>query len=123
MSALDICQWIQDTQIGTAIRESTCVYPIVLAIHVLALGASVGTLLWVDVRLLGLTTRAPRVSHVDKQLAPWMAGGFSVMFLTGGLLFWSIAAQCYGNVYFRIKVTALLLVALTALVYHPLTES
>jgi hypothetical protein len=123
MSVLELCQWIQDTQIGTAIRESIWVYPIVLAVHVLALGASVGTVLWFDLRLLGLAMRSQRVSDVYKQLAPWMACGFSVMFLTGGLLFWAIAAKCYGNLHFRIKVAALLLLALNALIFHTLTQS
>jgi hypothetical protein len=123
MSAFEICQWIQDSQIGTAIRESTWVYPIVLAVHVLALGASVGTILWFDLRLLGLTMRSQPVSAVYRQVAPWMAGGFAIMFLTGGLLFWALAARCYGNVYFRIKVAALVLLAVNALVYHTLTQS
>src|SRR5205809_189903 len=122
MSLLEVCQWIQDTQVGTAIRESTWMYPNILAVHVLALGASVGTLLWFDLRLLGLTMRSQRISEVYRQLMPWMFGGFFVMFVTGGLLFWALAAKCYGNIYFQIKVGALLLAGINALIYHWMTE-
>jgi hypothetical protein len=122
MSLFEMCQWIQDTQVGTAIRESILVYPIILAVHVLALTVSVGTLMWFDLRLLGLKMRSQRVTEVYRQLMPVMLGGFLVMFATGGLLFWALAAKCYGNIYFRIKLTALLFAAVNAGVYHLTTE-
>jgi hypothetical protein len=122
MSLLEVCQWIQDTQVGTAIRESILVYPIILSVHLLALSVSVGMLVWFDLRLLGIKMRAQLVSEVYRQLMPWMLGGFFVMFVTGGLLFWALAARCYGNVYFRAKMMALLLAGLNALIYHLLTE-
>jgi len=98
------------------------VYPIILAVHVLALTISVGTLVWFDLRLLGIKMRSQRVSEVYRQLMPVMLSGFFVMFTTGGLLFWALAAKCYGNVYFRIKLIALMLAAVNALVYHLTTE-
>jgi hypothetical protein len=78
--------------------------------------------MWFDLRLLGLTMRRQSISEVYKQLMPWMVGGFSVMFITGGLLFWALAAKCYGNIYFQIKVAAILLAGVNALVYHWMTE-
>ncbi len=39
---------------SAAIRESILVYPLILAVHVLALTVSVGTLMWFDLRLLGV---------------------------------------------------------------------
>jgi hypothetical protein len=122
MSLLEVCQWIQDTQVGTAIRESILVYPIILAVHVLALTVSVGTLMWFDLRLLGVKLRSQRVSEVYRGVMPAMLCGFLVMFTTGGLLFWALAAKCYGNVYFRIKLGALLLAGVNALIYHLRTE-
>jgi hypothetical protein len=122
MSLLEVCQWIQDTQVGTAIRESILVYPIILAVHVLALTVSVGILMWFDLRLLGVRLRSQRVSELYRGLMPAMLCGFVVMFATGGLLFWALAGKLYGNVYFRIKVAALLFAAVNALVYHRRTE-
>lgn len=122
MSLLELCQWIQDTQVGTTIHESIVIYPVVLAVHVLTLTVSVGTLVWFDLRLLGITMRSQPISEVYRQLMPWMLSGFSVMFLTGGLLFWALAAKLYGNVYFQIKLIALLLAGLNALMYHLMTE-
>jgi hypothetical protein len=122
MSLLELCQWIQATQVGSAIRESIWVYPLILAVHVLALTVSVGTLVWFDLRLLGIKMRTQPISQVYRQLMPWMLSGFFIMFLTGGFLFWALAGKLYGNVYFRIKVVALLMAGVNALIFHLMTE-
>ena len=53
---------------------------------------------------------------------PWMFTGFATMFITGVTLFAGFATAAYGNVYFRIKVAAMLLAAVNAFVYHRFTE-
>jgi hypothetical protein len=122
MSMLEVCQWISNTQVGTYIRESTWSFPIILGLHSLGLSLSVGTLFWFDLRLLGLIMRRQRVSVVYRQLMPWMISGFVLMFITGGLLFWSQAESVYDDVYFRIKMLLLPLTGVNALAYHLLTE-
>jgi hypothetical protein len=112
------CLWLQNTPWGTAIRESTLVFPIIETIHVLALSLSVGTVALFDLRLLGLSFRREPVSQVMSQIMPWSTAGFVVMFVTGGLLFWSQALKAYGSVYFRIKLVLLLLAGVNALVFQ-----
>ena len=107
---------------GTAIRESTWVFPIILAFHSLGLTLSVGTVLWLDLRLLGVKMRGLPVSEVYQQLKPWMLSGFAIMFISGMLLFSAQAARCYDNVYCRTKILLLIVPGLNALIYHMLTE-
>ncbi len=118
MSLPDLCQWLQNTSWGTAIRESTWVFPIVEGTHVLTLALSVGTLLIVDLRLAGVLMRREPVSRVSNQLMPWSVAGFIIMFITGALLFWSQAVKAYGSIFFRIKVLLLLLAGVNALVFE-----
>lgn len=118
MSLPDLCQWLQNTAWGTGIRESTWVFPIVEGTHVLALALSVGTLLIVDLRLMGVLMRREPVSQVSNQLMPWSAAGFTIMFITGALLFWSQAVKAYGSIFFRIKLLLLLLAGINALVFE-----
>lgn len=122
MSILEICQWISSTYVGTYIRESVWSFPIILGLHSLGLSLSVGTLFWFDLRLLGIIMRRQRVSEVYRHLMPWMISGFVLMFLTGGLLFWSQAEYVYEDVYFRIKMALLPLAGVNAVCYHLLTE-
>ena len=62
------------------------------------------------------------VSQVYRQLAPWSAVGFVTMFVTGSLLVTAFATRAYGNTAFRIKMVALVLAGINALLYHLLTE-
>ena len=68
---LDFCRWLQATAPGTALRESSLVFPVVEGTHLLALGASVGTLAISDLRLMGLVMTEEPVSDVLDQLLPW----------------------------------------------------
>jgi hypothetical protein len=118
-TAPEICQWLENTHFATALRQSLWVFPLVEGAHVLGLALSVGPLIWMDLRLLGWgALRNEPVSKISAWLLPWSAGGFALMFLTGGLLFCSQALDAYRSVYFRIKVTLLLLAGINALVYH-----
>ena len=118
MSLLSICQWIENTDISTSLRESTYVFPIVETTHVLGLSLSVGLLVVSDLRLVGVVMRRRPASEVSQQLAPWMLAGFAIMFASGVLLFWSQALKAYNSVFFRIKLCLLVLAAVNACVYH-----
>ena len=118
MSIAEVCQWLQDTSWGTGIRESIWVFPIIEGVHTLGIALSVGILLIVDLRLAGVLMRREPVSRISNQLMPWSLAGFVVMFLTGGLLFWSQAVKAWGSVFFRIKLTLLILAAINALIFE-----
>jgi hypothetical protein len=115
---LQWCQWLQDAPFGTAIRVSAYAYPLIEGSHVLGLALSVGTILWFDLRLLGVAMRRDRVSDVFNQLRPWMGAGFLLMIVTGTLLFSARAADAYASNYFRIKIGLLVLGALNVLIFH-----
>jgi hypothetical protein len=72
----------------------------------------------VDLRLLGVVLKREEVSEVVSQVLPLTWCGFVIMFVSGFLLFWSKAEQCYGNPAFRIKLVLLLLAGLNPLIFH-----
>ena len=118
MSLLDWCRWLQDTPLGAGIREGAYSYPIIEGSHVMGLALSVGTILWFDLRLLGVTMRRDTVSSVFNQVRPWMSLGFAIMLVTGALLFASRAVDAYESTYFRIKLGLLVLGALNIVIFH-----
>jgi len=115
---LAFCRWLQDSTFATALRESAVVYPLVQGSHVLSLALSVGTILWFDLRLLGVAMRKDSVSNVFAQVRPWMMLGFAVMFLTGALLFAARAVDAYESTYFRVKIALLVLGAVNIVLFH-----
>jgi hypothetical protein len=117
MTLLEICQMIQDTQIGTSMRESNY-YWMLNGTHVLGIAVSAGAIFWFDLRAMGLNMRDMRVSEVYRQINAWMTGGFVLMFISGALLFWARAADSDSNVYFRIKLVGLLLAGANAMYFN-----
>lgn len=118
MFLLEFCKMLDKSAIGTAIRESSLLFPAIEGVHVLALALSVGLILITDLRLIGVVLRKRPVSEVWEQIFPWMMAGFGVMFTTGFLLFWSHAMAAYNSTAFRVKLLLLILSAVNAAVYH-----
>jgi hypothetical protein len=118
MSLLEWCQWLQNSSLGTSIRESGYTYPLIEGTHVLGLALSVGTIMWFDLRLLGWRMRRETVSNVFNQVQPWMMIGFAIMFISGALLFSARAEDAYNSTYFRIKAGLLVLGALNIVIFH-----
>jgi hypothetical protein len=122
MTLPEILESLQSTTIATTIQESQYGFPLVVGVHILGLSLSVGTLVWVDLRLLGVAlTRSP-VSYVYRGLAPWFLFGFAMMLVSGTMLFTAYATAAYSNTYFRIKMSALALAAANALFFHAVTQ-
>jgi hypothetical protein len=116
----EICQWIYESSIGTGIRESALVFPLIEGVHLLGISLSVGLLCWLDLRLLGLVLAHEPISQVWKRVMPSAFAGFVLMFITGGLLFWAEAATAYNSVHFWIKMALILLAGVNA-AYFELT--
>src|SRR5581483_5694437 len=118
MDIASICKIIQDSDIGTSIRESTWTFPIVETTHVIGLSISVGLILVTDLRLTGAILRKRPFSELWAQLKTWFTAGFIIMFLTGFLLFWSSAFKAYESFFFRAKLVMLLLAGINALAFE-----
>jgi hypothetical protein len=112
------CQWLYDTKIGSGIRESVWVFPIIEGTHLLGIALSVGMLCWFDLRLVGLALRDQPVSKVWQQVMPIAFIGFALMFVTGLLLFWAEAITAYRSIHFWIKVALLILAGVNALSFE-----
>jgi len=71
-----------------------------------------------DMRLLGVLFKKKPVSQVASQFLPWVWTGFTVMVLTGLLLFCAEPVKCYNSPFFRVKVILIGLAGLNAFLFH-----
>jgi hypothetical protein len=110
--------WLQDLNFPTQIRESVWLFPTIETVHVFALVLVVGTIMTVDLRLLGLTNKERAFSEVAAEMLPWTWAAFAVAALAGMLMFSSKAVTYYGNLPFRLKMACLLLAGLNMLMFH-----
>ena len=111
-------EWLNETGGSVAIRESILFYPFVETTHVLSLALFLGMIAMLDLRLVGATLRTAPVSQVAGRLLPWAFAGFALMVVSGLLLFYSGPLRAYANIFFRIKMVAIALAGLNALVFH-----
>jgi hypothetical protein len=115
---LGFAQWLNDTHISTYLRESDWPFGLIETTHILGLGLSVGTILWLDLRLLGFTYRDVPIAEVSHGVEPWAIGGFSVMFVSGFLLVLAEPLKCAANWTFGLKMLGVLLAGVNVLYYH-----
>lgn len=119
---LKFCQWLGDTPWSVALHESLWAYPIVESVHVLTLCLFLGLAIVLDLRLLGVSfTRTP-TSHMSRRLLPFTVTGFTIMVISGLMLFYAIPVKTYLNIFFRIKVATLLMAGINVAVFHTTIE-
>jgi len=118
MSLLGFFEWLAQTPASVAMAGSIWAFPIVESIHVLTLCLFLGMATILDLRLLGLVMRDVPVSDVLSRLLPWTTAGFVLMVISGVLTFLNAPVRYYENIFFRIKIVALLLAGVNAWVFH-----
>jgi uncharacterized protein DUF6644 len=112
MTLLDWCRWIQNSSLLVAMRSSPWLFPMVATIHLFGLAIIGGSVLVVDLRLLGLGLRRQPVSRLARDAEPWLLRGLLVSVPTGVLLFMCFATKYYYLTFFWVKMASLLLVLL-----------
>ena len=67
---LVICQWLEQTAVGSSIRESLWLFPIIETVHIFGIILLVGATSILDLRLMGLTFRDEPVSKLASGFCP-----------------------------------------------------
>ncbi len=115
---LEFCHWCNGSFFGHGIRDSVWLFPFVEIFHLLALGLLGGTLLLLNLRLLGVRFRGEPTAVLARDVRPWMVGSIAVMLVSGFLLFSTEAVKMYGNRAFQFKMSCLLLAILFTFTIH-----
>jgi hypothetical protein len=119
MSSLDaVFRSLQNTAFAAGIRESTWLFPTIETVHVLAVTLMVGSVVMVDLRLVGLAYRDRTLTEFADEILPWTWLSFAVAVLTGGALFSSAAVKYAGNFDFRAKMVLLVLAGVNMAMFH-----
>ena len=104
---LSFFEWSETTLVGTTIRDSLWLFPVIEAFHLVAFAVLGGTILLVDLRLLGLVLKSQPVARLAADARPWQRGSLAVAILTGSLLFLSEPIKLYYNDPFWTKMSCL----------------
>lgn len=107
MDLLRLFEWCETTAIGVAVRDSLWLFPVIEAVHLLALSLLGGTILLVDLRLLGFGLRNQPTAQLARAAQPWLIGALAAMVATGVPMFLSEPIKCYYSPPFWYKMSFL----------------
>ncbi|NDV88878.1 DUF2214 domain-containing protein [Aurantimonas aggregata] len=99
----DLLAGLGATPLAAALRASLYAYPLVNAAHILSLAALFGSILALDLRLLGVAKALP-VQPLAVLLPRVAAGGLAMAVLTGALLFLVQPVDYAANRFFLAKI-------------------
>ena len=109
-------QSLEASPLAVALRTSLA-YPVLETLHILGLAAFFGSLLVVDLNLLGAIRRSDAAS-VAMHILPWSVAAFALAAMTGSVLFLARAGELASNPVFLTKMVLILLAGLNAVVLH-----
>ncbi len=93
--------------VGETIRHSAALIALLEIIHLIGLALLLGTILMVDLSLLGHGIGRHPVSRIARELSNWTMAGLAIMLVSGPLILSSEAVKCYSTPAFWIKMALL----------------
>lgn len=115
---LALAMWLDTHAWSTGLHESYYMYNWIETTHVLTLMVFLGMLAVIDLRMLGLALTGVPASTIARRLDIPMVLGFSIMVMTGLLLYYAIPVRTTQSIWFRIKVVLLIAAGINALLFR-----
>lgn len=106
--------WYGHTALAHRMSESAALIATAQIVHLVGMTLLIGTVMMVDLTLLGFGIKRHPVARVGSELAPWTAGGLAILLVSGPLNLSSEALKCFDATFFWIKMGLLVV----AIVFH-----
>lgn len=114
----DFIAYFEDSAVADAIRENDLLFPTIESVHVAAICLVVGSIMVLDLRLLGFASIERPVSRLLSAILPVTWSAFALAVTTGFLLFISNATKYLANGYFVAKMFLICAAGLNMIVFH-----
>ena len=108
-----LCRWLQENPMIALLNGTSWTAAALEIFHYFSMFILVGSMLIVDLRVLGLVGRQHGATQLADRLFPWIWGSLALNFLSGFFMFAGSATSYYGNdvFYDKMIVTILAIVA------------
>jgi hypothetical protein len=121
MSFTSIIDIIQSSALAEWMRTSVKAMPIVNSLHVLAAATVFGTILIVDLRLLGFPNTRRAFTRISDEMLRLTWTAFALALGTGGLMFAANAHTYVDNTAFQLKMLALIGAGVNMAIFQRIT--
>jgi len=118
---LGILQWLNDTPMAEAIRDSAWLFPAIETVHVVAIVFVVGSITRLDMRLMGLIQKHRPVTEISDEMLPYTWTSFVIAAIFGILLWTSKPIAYVGIAFFDVKMILMVLAGLNMLYFKFVT--
>ena len=110
---------LEASGLGVLMRESAVLYPLANITHIIGLVLFAGSIIFLDLRLLGFARSLP-AANVARALTPIMLFGFAIQIASGILLFTADARPLWANPVMQIKAALIAFGIVNALIFRTL---
>jgi hypothetical protein len=117
----EFISYFEDSGLADNIRENDLLFPLIESVHVVSICLVVGSILVVDLRLLGFASIDRSVSRVSSGILPLTWSAFAVAVASGLLLFISNATKYLENGYFVAKIFLICAAGLNMAIFHAIS--
>jgi hypothetical protein len=114
----ELSLWISETWLSLWIGSHFWAIPILQTLHILAIAAAFGSVVMINLRILGLVGRRSTMVQVSRRYLPWIWWGLLVLVVTGiGMVVGEPVRELI-NPIFWIKMAAVVVMILLSLGFH-----
>ncbi|HEV3010549.1 MAG TPA: DUF6644 family protein [Burkholderiales bacterium] len=111
---------LEGSGLGQAMRQWLWLYPSVEIVHILGIGLLFGSIVVLDLRLLGIS-RHISARVLAKHVLPWTAASFLLIIPSGLLMFTAHATEFIDSPVFILKLCLIMAAGVNAALFHTIT--
>jgi len=112
----DVCKWLEHNSWVIAINRSVLISLFVYMIHYLSLFLIVGSMVFVDLGVLGALGQRHNIAGLSERASPVLWIGLAFVTVTGFLMFSADATAYYVSQSFHVKLLAILLAVVSGVI-------
>jgi hypothetical protein len=120
-SITQFLQWLQALPLSMFIHKTAWAFTTVEVVHVFAIAFMIGTIMIVDLRLLGFGSKKRAFTEFSRLLLPFTWVAFAIAVIAGALLFISRPMDYFGSAVFWIKMGLIALAGINMAVFESIT--
>jgi len=111
---------LEASAVGQAMRQWLWLYPAVEVVHILGIALLFGSIVVMDLRLLGVWNKVS-VRPLAAQVLPWSAAAFLLIVPSGLLMFVAHASEFIASPVFAVKMCLIMAALLNVGIFHAVT--
>ena len=114
-------EWVGALESSIELRGSIYLAPYITVSHIICMSLFAGTIVMMDLRLLGVGNMQTSFSQLQRRLFPWQLAGMALSTVTGLALVFANPMNYFANVIFWTKMGTMVMAGVNALAFHYIT--